>query len=126
MEHTQAMQIVGAVLVLVGGMKNWDPIGLNKSIFGDVEGIEGGPAASMRMLIGGAFAGIGAMNLYLSMIVDDSTATEAILMGNVIALALIFVTIVAAKIRGFMEEIPMPPMVIFPGLILICLYSAMG
>ncbi|MED5230912.1 MAG: hypothetical protein VYB30_00885 [Candidatus Thermoplasmatota archaeon] len=126
MEHTQAMQIVGAVLVLVGGMKNWDPIGLNKSIFGDVEGIEGGPAASMRMLIGGAFAGIGAMNLYLSMTVDDSTATEAILMGNVIALALIFVTIVAAKIRGFMEEIPMPPMVIFPGLILICLYSAMG
>ena len=126
MEHTQAMQIVGAVLVLVGGMKNWDPIGLNKSIFGDVEGIEGGPAASMRMLIGGAFAGIGAMNLYLSMNVDDSTATEAILMGNVIALALIFVTIVAAKIRGFMEEIPMPPMVIFPGLILICLYSAMG
>ena len=113
-------------MVLVGGMKNWDPIGLNKSIFGDVEGIEGGPAASMRMLIGGAFAGIGAMNLYLSMNVDDSTATEAILMGNVIALALIFVTIVAAKIRGFMEEIPMPPMVIFPGLILICLYSAMG
>ena len=126
LEHTLAMQIVGVVLILIGIMKNKDPIGLNKSIFGDVEGMDGGPAASMRMLIGGAFAGIGAMNLYLSMNVDDSTATEAILMGNVIALALIFVTIVAAKIRGFMEEIPMPPMVIFPGLILICLYSAMG
>lgn len=126
LEHTLAMQIVGVVLILIGIMKNKDPIGLNKSIFGDVEGMDGGPAASMRMLIGGAFAGIGAMNLYLSMNVDDSTATEAILMGNVIALALIFATIVAAKFRGFMEEIPMPPMVIFPALILICLYSAMG
>ena len=126
LEHTLAMQIVGVVLILIGIMKNKDPIGLNKSIFGDVEGMDGGPAASMRMLIGGAFAGIGAMNLYLSMNVDDSTATEAILMGNVIALALIFVTIVAAKFRGFMDEIPMPPMVIFPTLILICLYSAMG
>ena len=29
------------------------PVGLNKSIFGEVEGVEGGPAASMRMLIGG-------------------------------------------------------------------------
>ena len=41
MEHTLAMQIVGAVLVLVAIMKNRDPIGLNKSIFGDVECVEG-------------------------------------------------------------------------------------
>ena len=46
-------------MILVGIMKNWDPVGLNKSIFGEGEGIEGGPAASMRMLIGGDFAGIG-------------------------------------------------------------------
>ena len=34
MEHTLAMQIVGSVLVLVAIMKNRDPIGMNKSIFG--------------------------------------------------------------------------------------------
>ena len=32
---------------------------------------------------------IGAMNLYLSMNVDDAAATEAVLMGNAIAFALI-------------------------------------
>ena len=64
MEHAVAMQITGAVLVLVAAMKNRDPIGFNKQIFGDVEGVEGGPAASMRMLIGGGFGGIGAINLY--------------------------------------------------------------
>ena len=125
MEHTLAMQITGAVLVLVAIMKNKDPIAMNKSIFGDVEGVEGGPAASMRMLIGGAFAGIGTINLYCSFNVEDAAATEAIVMGTAIGLAIVFGTIVWAKFRGFLEEIPMPPMVIFPTLIAICLYSAM-
>jgi len=125
MEHTLAMQIVGSVLVLVAIMKNRDPIGMNKSIFGDVEGIEGGPAASMRMLIGGGFAGIGAINLYCSFNVDDAAAGEAILVGTAIGLALVFGTIVSAKLRGYMENIPTPPLVIFPSLIAICLYSAM-
>ena len=125
MEHTLAMQIVGTVLVLVAIMKNRDPIGLNKSIFGDVEGVEGGPAASMRMLIGGGFAGIGAINLYCSVNVEDAVATEAILIGTAIGLALVFGTIVGAKLRGYLEHIPTPPMVIFPGLIAICLYSAL-
>ena len=125
MEHTLAMQIVGSVLVLVAIMKNRDPIGMHKSIFGDVEGIEGGPAASMRMLIGGGFAGIGASNLYCSFNVDDAAAGEAILVGTAIGLALVFGTIVSAKLRGYMENIPTPPLVIFPSLIAICLYSAM-
>ena len=125
MEHTLAMQIVGAVLVLVAIMKNRDPIGMNKSIFGDVEGVEGGPAASMRMLIGGGFAGIGAINLYCSFNVDDTAATEAILVGTAIGLALVFGTIVWANFRGYLEHIPPPPMVIFPALLAICLYSAL-
>ena len=126
MENILAMQIVGAVLVLLAIMKNRDPIGFNKSIFGDVEGVEGGPAASMRMLIGGGFAGIGSINLYCSFNVEDTVATEAILVGTAIGLALVFGTILGAKFRGYLEHIPTPPMVIFPGLIAICLYSAMG
>ena len=125
MENALAMQIVGAVLVLVAIMKNRDPIGFNKSIFGDVEGVEGGPAASMRMLIGGGFAGIGAINLYCSFNVEDAGSSEAILVGTAMGLALVFATILAAKFRGYLEHIPTPPMVIFPGLIAICLYSAL-
>ena len=125
MEHTLAMQIVGVVLILVAIMKNRDPIGMNKSIFGDVEGIEGGPAASMRMLIGGGFAGIGTINLYCSFNVDDAAAGEAILVGTAIGLALVFGTIIWAKLRGYMEHIPTPPIVIFPTLIAVCLYLSL-
>ena len=49
MEHALAMQIVGVVLTLVAVMKNKDPVGFNKDLFGDAEGVEGGPAASMRL-----------------------------------------------------------------------------
>ena len=125
MEHALAMQIVGVVLTLVAVMKNKDPVGFNKDLFGDAEGVEGGPAASMRMLIGGGFAGIGAINLYCSFTVDDGAATEAILVGTTIGLALVFATIVGAKLRGFLDHIPTPPLVIFPGLIAVCLYSVL-
>ena len=125
MEHALAMQIVGVVLTLVAVMKNKDPVGFNKDLFGDVEGVEGGPAASMRMLIGGGFAGIGAINLYCSFTVDEAAATEAILVGTTIGLALVFATIVGAKLRGFLDHIPTPPLVIFPGLIAVCLYSVL-
>ncbi|MEL0190361.1 MAG: hypothetical protein ACPHJ5_06405 [Candidatus Thalassarchaeaceae archaeon] len=125
MEHALAMQIVGVVLTLVAVMKNKDPVGFNKDLFGDAEGVEGGPAASMRMLIGGGFAGIGAINLYCSFTVDDAAATEAILVGTTIGLALVFATIVGAKLRGFLDHIPTPPLVIFPGLIAVCLYSVL-
>ncbi len=126
MEHALAMQIVGVVLTLVAVLKNKDPVGFNKDLFGDVEGVEGGPAASMRMLIGGGFAGIGAINLYCSFTVDDTAATEAILVGTTIGLALVFATIVGAKLRGFLDHIPTPPLVIFPGLIALCLYSVLS
>ena len=125
MEHALAMQIAGAVLVLIGIMKNRDPIGMNKSIFGDVEGVDGGPAAAMRMLIGGAFAGIGTINLYCSFCVEDAVASEAILVGTAMALGLVFGTIVWSKLRGFMNHIPTPPLVVFPTLIAVCLYSAL-
>ncbi len=125
MEHALAMQIVGTVLVLIAIMKNRDPIGMNKSIFGDVEGVDGGPAASMRMLIGGAFAGIGTINLYCSFRVEDSVASEAIVVGTAMALGLVLGTIVWSKLRGFMKHIPPPPLVVFPTLIAVCLYSAL-
>jgi len=53
MEHTLAMQIVGGVGLLIGLRMNMDPVGFNKSIFGDVEGIDSGESSAMRMAIGG-------------------------------------------------------------------------
>ena len=59
MEHAIAMQFVGGVALLIGLRMNIDPVGFNKSIFGDVEGIKNGESSAMRMAIGGGLLALG-------------------------------------------------------------------
>ncbi|MEC7706773.1 MAG: hypothetical protein VX723_02310, partial [Candidatus Thermoplasmatota archaeon] len=77
MEHTLAMQIVGGVGLLIGLRMNMDPVGFNKSIFGDVEGIDSGESSAMRMAIGGGVWAMAIINLYCSFNVEDAAAGEA-------------------------------------------------
>ena len=53
MENILAMQIVGAITVLIGLRMNMDPVGFNKDIFGDVEGVDSGEMSASRLAIGG-------------------------------------------------------------------------
>ena len=125
MEHTLAMQIVGGVALLIGLRMNIDPVGFNKSIFGDVEGIESGESSAMRMAIGGGLLALGIVNVYCSFNVEDAAAGEAILTGTAMGLAAFFVTVAAPKFRGYTDRIPTLPMVVLPTMIAICLYSAL-
>ena len=125
MEHTTAMQIVGGVALLIGLRMNIDPVGFNKSIFGDVEGIESGESSAMRMAIGGGLLALAMVNIYCSFNVDDAAAGEAVLTGTAMGLAAFFVTVAAPKFRGYTDSIPTLPMVVLPTMIAICLYSAL-
>ena len=125
MEHTLAMQIVGGVGLLIGLRMNMDPVGFNKSIFGDVEGIDSGESSAMRMAIGGGVWAMAIINLYCSFNIEDAAAGEAILTGTAIGLAAFLGTVAGAKFRGYTDSIPTLPMVVLPTLIAICLYSAM-
>ena len=124
MEHTLAMQIVGGVALLIGMRMNIDPVGFNKSIFGDVEGINSGESSAMRMAIGGGLLALAIVNIYCSFNVDEA-AGEAILIGTAMGLAAFFATVAAPKFRGYTDSIPILPMVVLPTMIAICLYSAM-
>ena len=125
MEHTLAMQIVGGVGLLIGLRMNIDPVGFNKTIFGDVEGIDSGESSAMRMAIGGGLLALGMINIYCSFNVEDAAATEAILTGTAMGLATFLATVAAPKFRGYTDSIPTMPMVVLPILIGICLYSVM-
>ena len=126
MEHTLAMQIVGAVALLIGLRMNLDPVGFNKNIFGDVEGVDSNQMSACRMAIGGGVLALGLVNLYCSFNVDDVAATEAILIGTALGLSAFLLTIAGAKLRGYTDSIPTLPMVVLPSMIVICLYAAMG
>ena len=125
MEHSLAMQIAGGVALLIGLRMNIDPVGFNKSIFGDVEGIESGESSAMRMSIGGGVLALGIVNIYCSFNVEDAAAGEAILIGTAMGLAAFLATVAGAKFRGYTDSIPTLPMVVLPTLIAICLYSAL-
>ena len=124
MEHTLAMQIVGGVALLIGMRMNIDPVGFNKSIFGDVEGINSGESSAMRMAIGGGLLALAIVNIYCSFNVE-AEAGEAILIGTAMGLAAFFATVAAPKFRGYTDSIPILPMVVLPTMIAICLYSVM-
>ena len=125
MEHTLAMQIVGGVALFIGLRMNIDPVGFNKNIFGDVEGIESGESSAMRMAIGGGLLALAMVNLYCSFNVEDAVASEAILIGTAMGLVGLLVTVAAPKFRGYTDSIPTLPMVVLPTMIAICLYSAL-
>lgn len=125
MEHSLAMQIVGGVALLIGLRMNIDPVGFNKSIFGDVEGIESGESSAMRMAIGGGLLALAMVNIYCSFIVEDAVAGEAILTGTAMGLAAFLVTVATPKFRGYTDSIPTLPMVVLPTMIAICLYSVL-
>ena len=124
MEHTLAMQIVGGVALLIGLRMNIDPVGFNKSIFGDVEGIESGESSAMRMAIGGGLLALAMVNIYCSFNVEDA-AGKAILTGTAMGLAAFLVTVATPKFRGYTDSIPTLPMVVLPTMIAICLYSVL-
>ena len=124
MEHTLAMQIVGGVALLIGMRMNIDPVGFNKSIFGDVEGINSGESSAMRMAIGGGLLALAIVNIYCSFNVEEA-AGEAILIGTAMGLAAFLATVAAPKFRGYTDSIPTLPMVVLPTMIAICLYSVM-
>ena len=125
MEPTLAMQIVGSVALLIGLRMNIDPVGFNKDIFGEVEGIESGESSAMRMAIGGGLLALAMVNIYCSFNIEDAVAGDAILTGTAMGLAAFFVTVAAPKFRGYTDNIPTLPMIVLPTMIAICLYSAL-
>jgi hypothetical protein len=79
----------------------------------------------MRMLMGAGFGSVGLMGLILGFSFEAGPQTEALLYAMAAAFALILGTLLFAKQRGYLHEMPTAPMVIFPGLIALCLAGAL-
>ena len=109
-----AMQIVGGVGLLIGLRMNIDPVGFNKTIFGDVEGIDSGESSAMRMAIGGGLLALGMINIYCSFNVEDTAATEAILTGTAMGLAVFLATVAAPKPTASTASLLSKPQVALP------------
>jgi hypothetical protein len=125
MEEAMAMQIVGAVTLLIGMKMNIDPKGFNEDIFGK-EAHESalGEMNAMRMAIGGGLLAISAINLICSFTMDDADSMAALLTATAVGLALFLITVAGAKFRGYTESVPKVPFIVLPILIVVSLVGA--
>ena len=122
MDTSVALTIIGSVMILLGLVKNLIPKKFNQIVMGDLHEAAVNPSAAMRIVIGGAFIAVGIIAVYCRNLPNNSAVI--LLTGLQIGLAVILVTIISGKLRGFMDDIPIPPLFIFSGLIAIGYFAS--
>ncbi len=122
MDTSLALTIIGSVLILIGIVKNVIPKQFNQLIMGDLVEEAVNPAAGMRTVIGGGFMAVGITALYCR---ELPTAQAVTLLTSLqIGMGVIMATIILSKVRGFIDDLPIPPLVVFSVLIAIAFYAS--
>ncbi len=125
MNDLYAIVPASAIILLVAIRKILAPVKFNEEIFGEIHPDEVGNSATMRMVIGAGFGGIGLIGLVMGLTLESGEDTVVLLYSLASAYALILATLLFAKMRGYFEEIPTAPMVIFTAMIALCLAAAL-
>ena len=125
MKDLFAIVPASAIILLIAIRKIMIPIKFNEEIFGEIHQDEVNNSASMRMMIGAGFGGIGLMGLILGFMLESGEATAALSLRPRCCLWVHVYTLLFANQRGYLHEIPKPPMVIFPFMIVLCLVGAL-
>ena len=123
MDHAIFMQIVGVVLLLMGMVNLAIPVESNKNIFGEIPEAEVAKLAYMRMILGGVVTGIGLINLICSVMIYEESA-KVVMASTGVAILVFWGSIIGANLRGFIDPIPKPPMVLLPVLSIISFIGA--
>ena len=121
MDTSLALTIIGAVSFLIGTAFNAVPVAVNQKIMGDLHQEAVKPAASIRTMTGAFLMAIGITALYCRNLPTAEAST--LLTGLGIGYIILFVTLVLTKLRGVLDHLPIPAMVIFTVFIIIAFYA---
>ena len=121
METSLALTITGSVLMLVGVMFNIIPKIVNQKTMGDLAEEAVNPAAALRTVLGGSAFGFGFIALYCRDFPPEQASI--LLTAQGVGMFVIMSTIILAKIRGFGDNIPIPPVIMFIILIIVAFYA---
>ena len=122
METRLALTIIGSVLTLVGVLFNAIPEIVNQKVMGNLVEAAVNPAAALRTVIGGAALAFGFTALYCRNLPTKQASTLLTAMGT--GMIVIMSTIILTKFRGFADDFPIPPVVMFIILIAIAFYAS--
>tara|TARA_Y100000591_G_scaffold10044_1_gene7889 strand:- start:169 stop:537 length:369 start_codon:yes stop_codon:yes gene_type:complete len=121
METNLALAIIGSVLILVGIIFNAVPKLVNEKIMGHLPKDAVGISALFRVVLGGLAIAIGTIALYCRHLPAEHAGHLLFSMGS--GFVVVIFTIISGKLRGFDDEIPIPPIILFT-LLTILAYSS--
>ena len=122
MEASLALTIIGTTLIIVGFIFNAIPVLVNKQIMGDLAEEAINPAAALRTVLGGSAMAVGFIAVYCRGLPNEQASILLTALG--VGMIIIMSTIILIKPRGFSDEIPIPPVVMFIILTIIAFYSS--
>lgn len=125
MNDLYAIVPASAIILIIALRKIFDPVKFNEELFGEIHPDEINNSASMRMMIGAGFGGVGLMGLIMGFMLEQGESTVALLYALATAYAFMFATLIFANQKGHLHEIPKPPMAIFPAMFVLCLAGAL-
>ena len=122
METNLALTIIGSVLILVGIIFNAVPKLVNEKIMGQLPKEAVGISALFRVVLGGLTIAIGTIALYCRHLPAEHAGHLLFSMGS--GFVVVILTIISGKLRGFDDEIPIPPIILFTLLTILAYFSS--
>jgi len=124
METNLALTIIGSVFTLIGIVFIAIPKVVNEKTMNDLPREAVNISALFRAANGGLGLALGMVAIYCGNLPPEYADTVLLSLGT--GFILVNISLLSGKFRGFGDELPIPPMVIFIILTIIAYYSALG
>ena len=122
MENSLAFTIIAVALTLLGLFKFIAPKKFNENAMGELHEEAVNPAAAIRSALGGMVLTV-ALIAFMSRNLDQEAAS-VVLCAIGVGLVTTICFVVLNKVRGFSDEIPIPPMILLGVLSIIAFVAA--
>ena len=124
MDTNSALTIIGCVLSIIGIIFIVIPKVVNEKTMNDLPVEAVNISALFRSANGGLGLALGMVAVYCRNLPTESAETVLLSMGT--GFILVNLSLLSGKFRGYGNELPVPPMIIFLVLTIIAYYAALG
>ena len=124
MDTNLALTIIGSVLTVIGVVFIAIPKVVNEKTMNDLPSEAVNISALFRAANGGLGLALGMVAIYARNLPTEYAETVLLSLGT--GFILVNMALLSGKIRGFGDELPVPPMVIFLVLTILAYYTALG
>ena len=124
MDTKLALTIIGSVLSLIGIIFISIPKLVNEKTMNNLPSEAIGISALFRSANGGLGLALGLVAIYCRNLPPEYAKTVILSLGT--GFIFVFLAFISGKIRGFDDELPIPPMIIFGILTILAYYTALN